>query len=64
MREREVVDLLVSGVSNREIGEALKINEATVKAHVGRLMRKGGVSNRTALSLRAMEWRSGSDTEA
>ncbi len=56
-REREVLRLLVSGVSNREIGEALQINEATVKAHVGRLMRKAGVGNRTALSLRAMEWR-------
>lgn len=52
-REREVLELLVRGLSNREIGVALQIDEATVKAHVGRLMRKVGVENRTALSVEA-----------
>ncbi len=64
IREREVLDLLVDGLSNREIGQALTINEATVKAHVGRLMRKAGVKNRTALSLRAVDWKNGSGVSA
>lgn len=57
-RERDVLDLLTDGLTNRQIGTSLHIDEATVKAHVGRLMRKAAVSNRTALSVRAMEWRS------
>ena len=52
-REREVLHLLVSGRSNREIGTALGIEERTVKAHVAKLMRKAGVSNRIALSVHA-----------
>jgi len=53
-REREVLRLLVSGLSNREIGEELGILERTVKAHVAQLMRKVGVHNRTALSVHAV----------
>ncbi len=52
-REAEVLRLLMQGNSNREIGAGLGIVEVTVKAHVGRLMRKAGVLNRTALSVRA-----------
>jgi DNA-binding NarL/FixJ family response regulator len=54
LRERDVLELLVSGRSNREIAEALQIELRTVKAHVERLMRKTGVSNRTALSIHAI----------
>ncbi len=53
-REREVLHLLVSGRSNREIGAALGIEERTVKAHVAKLMRKAGVTNRIALSVHAL----------
>ncbi len=53
-REREVLHLLVSGRSNREIGTALGIEERTVKAHVAKLMRKAGVANRIALSVHAL----------
>jgi DNA-binding NarL/FixJ family response regulator len=53
-REREVLDLLVSGHSNREIGKALGIEERTVKMHVAKLMRKAGVTNRIALSVHAL----------
>ena len=53
-RERQVMDLLLEGQSNREIGASLKIEERTVKFYVARLMRKMGVKNRTALSMRAM----------
>jgi len=50
-RERDVLGLLHAGRSNREIARALRIDESTVKAHVGRLMRKVGVSNRIALTV-------------
>ena len=53
-REKEVLELLVAGRSNREIGEALNIEERTVKAHVAKLMRKVGVQNRIALSVHAI----------
>jgi DNA-binding NarL/FixJ family response regulator len=50
-RERQVLNLLREGHPNREIALALGIDESTVKAHIGRLMRKVGVSNRTALTV-------------
>ena len=53
-REREVLHLLVAGHSNREIGQALGIEERTVKMHVAKLMRKAGVTNRIALSVHAL----------
>ncbi len=53
-REREVLQLLVAGRSNREIAAALGILERTVKAHVAQLLRKVGVANRIALSVHAV----------
>ena len=50
-RENQVVSLLVAGRSNREIGEALGIDAGTVKAHMGRIMRKTGVGNRIELTM-------------
>ena len=54
-RELQVLKLLVMGHPNRQIAGALGVDEGTVKAHMGRLMRKAGVDNRTALSMRAIE---------
>ena len=54
-RELEVLRLLMLGLSNREIAHALAVEQATVKAHLGRLMRKAGVKNRTALGVHALE---------
>lgn len=53
-REGQVLRLLVAGRPNRDIAEALGIDAATVKAHVGRLMRKVGVENRIALTMQAV----------
>lgn len=53
-REKEVLELLVAGRSNKEIGSALGIEERMVKAHVAKLMRKVGVQNRIALSVHAI----------
>ena len=56
IREKEVLELLVAGRSNKEIGFPLGIQERTVKAHVGKMMRKIGVGNRIALSVHAVTY--------
>ncbi|MGA2672111.1 MAG: response regulator transcription factor [Terracidiphilus sp.] len=53
-RERQVLELILMARSNREIARQLGIEERTVKAHVGRLMRKTGADNRIELSIRAL----------
>jgi DNA-binding NarL/FixJ family response regulator len=53
-REQQVLELLVAGRTNKEIGNELGIEERTVKLHVSRLMRKAGVDNRIALSVHAV----------
>ena len=53
-REDQVLQLLLLARSNREIAEELGIEERTVKAHVGKLMRKIGAENRIELSMRAL----------
>lgn len=53
-RERQVLDLILQARSNREIARHLGIEERTVKAHVGRLMRKAGADNRIELSMRVL----------
>ena len=55
-REREVLEMLVGGRSNKEIGAPLGIGERTVKAHVAKLMHKVGVQNRIALSIHAVRY--------
>jgi DNA-binding NarL/FixJ family response regulator len=45
-REREILGLLARGMSNVAIGQRLYISEATVKFHVGNVMRKLGVARR------------------
>lgn len=56
-REMEVLALLMDGRSNRDIAQAMGIDETTVKAHLGRMLRKTGATNRVELTLRAMEER-------
>lgn len=54
-RERQVLDLIMTARSNREIGEELGIEERTVKAYVASLMRKTGTDNRVALLVQATQ---------
>ena len=56
-RERQILELLIDGKSNREIGRALGINEVTVKAHLGRMLHKTRSKNRVELTLRFIEER-------
>ena len=53
-REKQVPKMLVVGLSNKEIGEALGIVERTVEAHIAKMMRKVGVHNRIELSVHAI----------
>ena len=53
-REEQVLRLLVAGRANKEIAVVLGIDINTVKAYVGRLMRKVGVDNRIALTVQAV----------
>ena len=46
-RQREVLELLQNGFSNREIADRLEIGEGTVKLHVSAILRALGVKNRT-----------------
>ena len=39
-REREVIELVVSGLLNKQVGDELGISEITVKAHRGKVMQK------------------------
>lgn len=53
-RETEVLRLLASGFSNREIAEALYLAEGTVKNHISTVLSKLGVRDRTRAVLRAL----------
>jgi DNA-binding NarL/FixJ family response regulator len=54
-REQQVLNLIMTSRSNREIAEELKIEERTVKAYVSSLMRKTGADNRVSLSVQATQ---------
>lgn len=46
-REQEVLEWMARGRTNREIADALVISEQTVKSHVGSILSKLGMENRT-----------------
>ena len=54
-REREVLDLIASGLSNDEIAETLCISPKTVRNHITRVFRKLDVSRRARAIVRARE---------
>jgi len=53
-REREVVQLVVDGASNDEIGARLGISSRTVESHLRRLFERHDVASRTELAGRAL----------
>ena len=52
-REREVVELVARGLTNREIGGRIFVSESTVKFHVRNVMRKLGVRHRAEVAYAA-----------
>jgi DNA-binding CsgD family transcriptional regulator len=54
-REREVLRLLVQGMSDREISDALVVSRKTVEKHVGAVLRKTATASRTAAAVTALE---------
>ena len=57
LRERDVLQLIAEGRNNAEIAQCLGIGETTVKTHVGNLLAKLEVSDRTQAAVFA--WRHG-----
>ncbi|MFI6792385.1 response regulator [Nonomuraea sp. NPDC050383] len=53
-REREVLELIAAGRSNREIARSLAVAEKTVKTHVSNVLMKLGVQDRTQAALYAV----------
>ena len=47
-RQRQVLNLLIKGYSNKQIANELSLGEGTIKVHVAALLRHLGVSNRAA----------------
>jgi DNA-binding NarL/FixJ family response regulator len=56
-RETDVLKLMTSGISNREIAKALKIGEGTVRNHASNIFLKLGVTDRTKAVLYALRER-------
>jgi two-component system NarL family response regulator len=54
-REQDVLEQIVRGKSNKEIGAALDISEATVKTHINNLLGKLGVEDRTQAATAAIQ---------
>lgn len=52
--EQKVLNLVVVGKTNKEIGAHLGLAERTIKGHVSNLLRKAGVSTRSALASHAL----------
>ncbi len=54
-REKEVLSLLVDGMTNQEIAEKLVVSKSTVKFHVSSILNKLQVSSRTEAVARALQ---------
>jgi two-component system NarL family response regulator len=54
-REMEVLELIVRGQSNKEIGASLTISEATVKSRINNILSKLGVTDRTQAVTTALQ---------
>jgi DNA-binding CsgD family transcriptional regulator len=50
-RERDLMMLIARGMQNKNIAYELKISENTVRAHIGNIMRKYRLHNRTQIAI-------------
>lgn len=54
-REKEVLSLVVRGLSNKEIAQALQVCEGTIKIHVSNILTKLNTTSRTEATARAIQ---------
>jgi RNA polymerase sigma factor (sigma-70 family) len=54
-RERDVLKLVATGLTNREIGERLGVSPRTIDAHLRSIYRKIGVASRRAATNHALK---------
>lgn len=52
-QQRNLLRLMIDGLSNREIGQKMYISQSTVKTHLDELMRKTGIHSRISLVAKA-----------
>jgi DNA-binding NarL/FixJ family response regulator len=57
LRERQVLELIADGLTNRQIGDRLSLAEKTVKNYVSELLAKLGMERRTQAAVYAAERR-------
>ena len=53
-RERQIVNLVSEGLSNKAIARQLKLTDGTIKVHLHHVFEKLGISNRTSLAALAI----------
>ena len=54
-KEKEILNYVCAGFTNKEVANKLYISEQTVKSHCNHLFKKFGVTNRTKLALFAQK---------
>ena len=55
VRERQILECIVGGQSNKEIADTLRISEKTVKNHVSNILRKLELADRTQAAVYALK---------
>jgi two-component system nitrate/nitrite response regulator NarL len=53
-RERQIMNLVSEGLSNKAIARQLKLTDRTIKVHLHNVFEKLGISNRTSLAALAI----------
>jgi two-component system NarL family response regulator len=54
-RELEILEMVVRGLTNKQIGHALRISENTARNHINSIIRKLDVSGRTEAATAAIQ---------
>jgi DNA-binding NarL/FixJ family response regulator len=56
MRELEIVELVVTGLSNHKIAQKLEISKRTVDNHISNILKKTNTGNRVELVRWSLQW--------
>ena len=55
-RELEIVELVVTGLSNHKIAQRLEISKRTVDNHISNILKKTNAANRVELVRGSLQW--------